>query len=203
MTKGALVSQADGPAYEIPAPSVCASCHGGSKDFVLGFDLVGLGAGAKGLTLATLPPGWLTHAPPASAITLPEDKTKKAAPALGFLHVNCGVSCHNRGSGRGGSSGLYLKLLTAQLFPVPDAGPATVTGLDTYTTTVNVTGQLDLGQYLRIAPGKSAESLLPLMALARAPDAGAFLPMPPLVSHRPDTDPLVGLPVVQAWIDAL
>jgi hypothetical protein len=118
-----------------------------------------------------------------------------------MLHMNCGVSCHNAGSGKAGYTGLYLKLLTTELFP--DAGTAKVTSLDTYRTSVNVTGHLAFGKYMRIAPGKSADSLVTLMALARAPDAGAFLPMPPLVSHRPDRDPLTGMPAVEAWIDGL
>jgi hypothetical protein len=38
------------------------------------------------------------------------------------------------------------------------------------------------------------------MDLARAPDAGGFKPMPPIVSHIPDTTD-VGLE--QGWINAL
>ena len=53
--------------------------------------------------------------------------------------------------------------------------------------------------YERIVPGDAAHSLLPLMALSRDADSG-FLPMPPLVSHIPDTD---GEAPVSAWINAL
>jgi hypothetical protein len=42
-----------------------------------------------------------------------------------------------------------------------------------------------------------------LLAMARTPDAGIFKPMPPIVSHRADTDPNTGFPVVEAWINAL
>jgi hypothetical protein len=193
-----------GPDYEVPSTSDCSNCHGGRLDVVMGFDLIGLGvpgAGATGgLTLATLPAGWLTHAPPATAVTVPEDSTGKAVPALGFLHMNCGVSCHTP-NGLAGYTGLYLKLLAGQLFP--EGGTAKVSQLDAYSTAVNVQGHLNFGQYMRIAPGDAAHSLIPLMDLARDPDAGAFLPMPPLVSHRPDLDPATGVPAVQAWINAL
>jgi hypothetical protein len=207
ITAGEKVPQPDGPpAYEVPNTGACVSCHGGRRDFVLGFDLIGLGvpgAGATGgLTLATLPAGWLTQPPPATTVTIPDDATNQAAPALGLLHMNCGVSCHNAGpNAKAGYTGLYTKLLAGQLFP--EAGSAQVSSLDTYTTAVNVQGHLLFGRYMRIAPGNSAQSLVTLMALARDPDAGAFLPMPPLVSHRPDTDPNTGIPLVQAWIDAL
>jgi hypothetical protein len=205
ITSGDHVPQADGPPdYEVPATSACANCHGGRRDVVLGFDLIGLGvpsAGATGgLTLATLPQGILTQSPPATTVTIPEDTTQMAAPALGLLHMNCGVTCHNT-YGKAAYTGLYMKLLSSQLFP--DGGTPNVSDLDTYTTAVNVKGHLNFGMYLRIAPGDSANSLIPLMALARDPDAGQFLPMPPLLSHRPDTDPSTGIPVVQAWIDAL
>jgi hypothetical protein len=205
ITTGDRVAQADGPPqYEVPETSACPNCHAGRREVVMGFDLIGLGvptAGQTGgLTLATLPQGMLTQAPPGTTVLIPEDATQKAVPALGLLHMNCGVSCHNT-NGKAAYTGLYMKLLAGQLFP--DGGTANVSDLDTYTTAVNVTGHLNFGMYLRIAPGNSASSLVPLMALARDPDAGLFKPMPPLVSHRPDTDPSTGIPLVQAWIDAL
>jgi hypothetical protein len=204
-TMSKKVDQPDGgPQYEIPSPAACPSCHAGRNDIVLGFDLIGLGvpsAGATGgLTLATLPQGWLSQPPPATTVKIPEDATKKAASALGYLHMNCGVSCHNSTNGLASFDGLYLKLLASQMYP--DGGTAKVTNLDTYTTTVNVQGNLGAHMYKRINPGHSAQSLLVLMALARDPDAGAFLPMPPALSHRPDTTP-TGIPLVEAWIDAL
>jgi hypothetical protein len=202
---GDKVDQPDGgPQYEVPNAGACQNCHAGRKDIVMGFDLIGLGtpgaAATGGLTLATLPASLLTHPPPSTTVEIPEDATQKARPALGLLHMNCGVSCHNP-NGKAGYTGLFMKLQSSQLYP--EAGTASVAALDTYTTTVNVTGTLNFGMYKRIAPGNSAQSLVPLMALARDPDAGAFLPMPPLLSHRADTNPATGIPLVQAWIDAL
>ncbi len=192
----------NGTTYEIPSTEVCFQCHAGRKDSVLGVDLIGLGApGAQGITLATLAgQGRFTQAPKSLNVTIPEDSTQKAAAALGFLHVNCGSSCHNVAAAATASH-LYMKLLASELYP-SDGGPVKVSQLDTYTTTVGVTAaSMPNGMfYLRIAPGDSAHSLVPLMALSRDIDAGDFSPMPPLVSHIPDD---AGVALVNAWIDAL
>jgi hypothetical protein len=192
----------NGTTYEIPATNKCANCHAGRNDVVLGFDFIGLGvAGAQGVTLETLTAaGRLTQPLPATTVTLPEDATGKAAAALGWLHVNCGSSCHNADANSGAiQTRLYMKLLASQLYP--DAGAAIVAHLDTYTTAVDVLSNLTPGgmQYPRIAPGDAGASLMPLMDLARG-DASIFEPMPPLVSHEPDD---AGVALVQAWIGAL
>jgi hypothetical protein len=114
----------NGTTYEIPALDRCPSCHSGRQDDVLGFDLIGLGVpAAQGVTLASLvAAGQLTQPPPAVSMVIPEDATQLAAPALGWLHVNCGASCHNtNANAMATSSHLYLKLLAGQLYP-PDGG---------------------------------------------------------------------------------
>ena len=193
----------NGTTYEIPATSDCVQCHGGRLDTVLGVDFLGLGLpGAEGVTLATLAAqGKFTTNPAHTTISIPEDSTKKAAAALGWLHVNCGSSCHTVGA-MGGATRLYLKLLAAEIAPA-DGGPALVSALDSYVTTVNVPSNLTPNghSYPRIAPGDAAESLVPLMALSRdGVTDGGFEQMPPLVSHIPDTD---GEAPVSAWINAL
>ena len=189
----------NGTTYEIPSTLVCAQCHGGRADAVLGIDLLGLGVpGAQGITLASLAAqGTFTTPPPATSVAVPEDATKKAAAALGWLHVNCGSSCHNP-LGRATATQLYMKLLAGELYPA-DGGTARVDALDTYTSAVNVVGKVMPGgaTRMRIAPGDAAHSLVPLMALSRD---GGLLPMPPLVSHIPDT---TGEAAVSAWINAL
>lgn len=193
----------NGTTYEIPSQTQCFECHEGRKDMLLGFDLVGLGAaGGAGLRLSDLvSQGRLTHAPPATTIAIPEDTTGKAAAALGYLHVNCGVTCHNASSAaQAMNTGLYMKLLATQMYP--DGGAGQVNQLDTYTKTVNVTA-IDMPNnvnWMRIAPGDAAHSLLPQMAMARDPNAGVFSPMPPIVSHQPDP---AGVGTVEAWINAL
>ena len=194
----------NGTTYEVPSISMCPQCHDGRNDEVLGIDLLGTGlAAAQGVTLQGLASsGKLTQAPPSTSVVMPEDTTNKAAAALGWLHVNCGIACHNSNINAGAQqTHLYMKIKAADVFP-PDAGVPQIATTDTYTTAVNVTSNLTPNgmHYMRIAPGMSAESLIPLMDLTRAPDAGEFLPMPPLVSHVPDT---AGVALVQAWIDAL
>jgi len=191
----------NGTTYEIPSLNQCPSCHGGRLDAVLGFDIVGTGVpSAQGLTLAMLAgQGLLTQPPPSTAIAIPEDSTMLAAAALGWLHVNCGVSCHNANpNAMGGPSRLYLKLLAGEMYP--EAGVAQVSLLDSYTTSVGVLSNLTPnGQhYLRIAPGDAGQSLIPLMDTARG-DA-SFKPMPPIVSNIPDT---ADVAAVMAWINAL
>ncbi|HEY2510702.1 MAG TPA: hypothetical protein VGI39_07595 [Polyangiaceae bacterium] len=193
----------NGTSYEIPSTTECFTCHAGRSDMVLGFDLIGVGApGATGLTLAKLVADHLlTNPPPATTVAIPEDTTGKAAAALGYLHVNCGSSCHNGSFAADAyETHLFLKLLAGQMYP--DGGGGVVAQLDAYTTAVNVAGTLTPNgtPYLRIAPGDEAHSLLPLMALARTPDAGGLLPMPPIVSHQADT---AGMAAVQGWIHAL
>ncbi len=195
-----------GTSYEIPAESACPTCHAGRNDIVLGFDFVGLGiSAAQGVTLASLATqGKLTAAPPTTSVVIPEDTTGKAAAALGWLHVNCGVSCHSADDNAVAiATHLYTKILSTQLYADAgaDGGATAVARLDAYTTEVNVPASLMPGgqSYLRIAPGDATRSLVPLMALARGDDAG-FEAMPTLVSHIPDT---AGVALVTAWIDAL
>jgi hypothetical protein len=192
----------NGTTYEIPATYRCINCHGGRQDMVLGFDLIGTGTSmAQGLTLPMLVSGGLvTHPPPASPVVIPNDSTGLAVPALGWLHVNCGVTCHNADpNAMALQTHLYLKLLSAQLYP--EGGAAEVANLDTYTTSVNVMSTLTPNghSYPRIDPGDAGASLLPLMDLSRGADA-AFSPMPPIVSHIPDT---TDVQAVQNWINAL
>jgi hypothetical protein len=196
----------NGTTYEIPSTSACTQCHGGRADVVLGFDLLGIGVpAAEGVTLASLADaGRFTTPPPATTVVIPEDSTQKAATALGWLHVNCGVSCHNgEPNAVAFETHLYTKLLAAQLYPngTADAGRGTVADLDPYTSEVGVMASLMPGgmQYLRIAPGDAAHSLTVLTSIARGGDGGVPQ-MPTLVSHIPDD---AGVTELEAWINAL
>jgi hypothetical protein len=192
----------NGSTYEVPETWRCPKCHDGRKDVVLGLDLIGTGIrAAKGVTLTSLAAqGLLTKRPRTLDLVIPEDVTMNAAAALGWMHMNCGVSCHNAKPGSlGGYSGMHLKLLASQLFP--EAGTAKVVNQDIYAMCANVPSRLlpNGHPYLRIAPGNSSQSLLSLASLARDP-AGAFAPMPPIVSHIPD---VADVQLIQNWIDAL
>ena len=192
----------NGTTYEIPTTDECRECHGGRLDSVLGFDLIGTGtAGAQGLTLATLAANnQLTAVPP--AIAIPDDTTGKAPPALGWLHANCGATCHNTNPNAKASRLRPLYEASCQ----PDSSSGWRCRKGDGTRHVPNVRRRPLESHAagprleaRIAPGDSGASLLPLMDLARNSDAG-FKAMPPLVSNQPD---VADVALVQAWIDAL
>jgi len=186
--------------YEIPSHQKCNQCHQGRTDKLMGVETIALAlSGAQGVTLDWLAKnGKLTTNPSVTAATLPNDSTNISGAALGVLHIDCGVSCHNRNpNGYANSSGLYMRLPAAQVL----AGGVVVTNLDTYTTSANVTPTLPQYQtyaqqgYKRLTPGSSATSLIPTVANTRG--AGQ---MPPIATHVVDTS---GVNAIMAWIDAL
>jgi len=185
--------------YEIPTHYDCEQCHAGRNEMVMGFEAIALSlSAAQGTTLDWLAQnGKLTAVPAHTTATLPEDATGKAATALGILHIDCGVSCHNENpSAHASSSGMWTRLPAADVL----AGTAVVTSLDTWTTTANVTptaapysGYASQG-YKRILPGSSSMSLIVTVANERGPDQ-----MPPVGTHVVDTTSVAAL---EAWIDA-
>lgn len=93
-----------GSEHSVPTRDQCRDCHEGRPDFVLGWDPVMLGDGATGLTLTRLherdllrirTAGGAMVAPELAALeaVVPGDTLERGA--LGYLHANCGVSCHN------------------------------------------------------------------------------------------------------------
>lgn len=186
--------------YEIPERLACDQCHAGRKDKLLGVEAIALAlATAEGLTLDVLAKaGRLAPTPAVTTASLPEDATGKAGAALGYLHMNCGVACHNHNPNAGAeASGLYMKLPAAAVL----AGGVVVTSLELWTTSANqpITAPNFLSfknaGYTRLTPKDSAKSLIPALMGMR----GTFQ-MPPIVTHEPDT---VGQPLVKGWIDAL
>ncbi|SEK90930.1 hypothetical protein SAMN05444354_10343 [Stigmatella aurantiaca] len=176
--------------HDIPSQAQCGMCHNGKRDTVLGFEAVALsGELAEGLTLRQLvQEGLLTH-PPAADFRIPGNPQEQAA--LGYLHMNCGVSCHSSGSlAMGRTSGLRLRLDTGKL----DAVEKT----DTYLTSVNAASISVLPGVgpQRVVPGKSQESAL----LTRMGNRSGPLQMPPLGTHHVDP---TGMESVRAWIDQM
>jgi hypothetical protein len=186
---------ADG--YEIPTGKDCGKCHHGGADHLLGVEAVSLGLPtSEGVTLTTLAAAGMLSDPPAQlTITLPEDETGKAAAALGYLHVNCGMPCHSS-RGLGEETQLILRLRADQIWPVvtsvdmTDAYLATV-GKDSTTASV----AQEFPDAHRITRGNHAQSLLWLLSHRR----GDYQ-MPPLVSHKVDD---AGTQQLSDWIDAL
>lgn len=191
------VKNVRGLGYEIPAPEACATCHSGRKDFVLGFEIVGLSAAqATGLTMDQLMTKGLLTSNPASKPTIPGDAL--TVKAFGTMHANCGTSCHNRGpSSVGGANGLFLRLDVNALGAID----ADRTQSDTWKTSVGVASTFQPqgvppGTFVRIRPHDAATSSIPF----RAGKRDGTVQMPPLATHLVDLD---GLKAISDWIASL
>jgi hypothetical protein len=102
-----------GANYHVPSGRECDQCHQGRKDRILGFSEVSLGlAGAQGLTLQVLADEKLLSPPPVrTKLSIGDDGTGMASQVLGWLDINCGVSCHNDNqNAKAYSTGLRMKL---------------------------------------------------------------------------------------------
>jgi hypothetical protein len=192
---GNLGTFTGGKIYHVPAQRDCNECHDGQAEQVLGFEAVSLGLpGATGVTLKSLVDDkLLTTAPARSELMIGDDGTGAAAPALAWLHINCGMSCHNeRSDATGQLTMMYLELDPAQL----DGRSAKE--FDAWKTTVGVAAKTQrwVGRK-RIAPGNPAGSLLYTLITSRA---GKNDQMPPLATTVVDT---MHNAQVQTWISKL
>jgi hypothetical protein len=185
----------DGGLYHIPTGDECDQCHRGRTDHLLGFEQVSLGLqGATGLTLSTLVAQQLITPPPASThLLVGDDGTGLGAPALSWIHINCGVSCHNDNS----NSTAYGSSMRLRLDPTQLDGRSSV-DFDARTTTMNqlATTPTWAGQP-RIVPGDPTHSLLVKLITNRGTDNPVDNQMPPIASFLVDpTD----TQTVIAWI---
>jgi hypothetical protein len=184
-----------GTVWTIPTNDECDECHRGRLDRILGFEQVGLGLpAAQGLTLAALTEqGLVTPTPTQVSLTIGDDGTGLDSLALGWLHVNCGVTCHNsNASAEGYGAGMLLRLDPTQL----DGGPPDPSTWDILSTTLNVA--CVSGSFIgepRIRPGDPGVSVLAQLITER----GA-VQMPPIGSQVVDVPDTA---VVGAWIEAL
>jgi hypothetical protein len=179
----------------IPTPQNCDDCHHGRSDRILGFEEVNLGLqGASGLTLPELVAEGLIVPPPAHVdLVVGDDGTHLDAPALTWLHVNCGVTCHNANEGaQGFGAGMLLRLDPRWL----DGSPAAPSWDPLRTTegTPCVSGTV-AGQP-RIAPGDPSASAVVLLISQRG-----TLQMPPAPLSRLVDEADVDW--VRAWIASL
>jgi hypothetical protein len=188
---------ADGNGYEIPTQTECNTCHDGRIDGVLGFEAVSLAsANATPLTVAGLASlGWITDAPDAS-LAIPGNAGDIAA--LGYLHSNCGIACHNRDLGEAKGTGFFMRLDVATL--------ASVQSTDTFTTGVNrPTGTFEIPgntNTYRLAPGDAGASCVFYRMSHRdgipGPEgAEAGTQMPPIDTHKVDD---AGVGIITQWI---
>jgi hypothetical protein len=188
-----ITLEAHGP-YDIPRPDDCGRCHDGRRDNVLGFEALALAApDATGLTVARLmAAGRLTRAPEPAATAVPGTPLDRSA--LGWLHMNCGVSCHNASPAAGASFvGLDLKL-AANGATDPRQTAALRTALGRTTTALGFRDPT--APRIRIVPGRPDESAIYVRAASRAPT----LSMPPLATHLVDREALA---MLDRWIVTL
>ncbi|HEX3850164.1 MAG TPA: hypothetical protein VHW01_04310 [Polyangiaceae bacterium] len=180
--------------YHIPTSDECTDCHRGRTDRILGFDQVLLGlAGATGLTLDRLiAEHRLSNPPKSTPLVIGDDGTGLAAPALAWLHVNCGTTCHNQNSNaKAWSTGMFLRLDPTLL------DGRSVVGFDSLKTTIGVAAVTPAWQgQPRILPRDPAHSVLFQLISHR----GTGNQMPPIASSVVDE---ADIPLVEAWIAEL
>ena len=136
--------------------------------------------------------GLLTPPPASTSLSIGDDGTGLDSLAMGWLHVNCGVTCHNSNPAAAGyGAGMLLRLDPTKLDGSPPAA-----SWDILNTTINVpcvSGSV-AGQP-RIVPGDPQDSVIHQLI-----DERGALQMPPIASVLVDTPDVA---VVAAWIRAL
>ncbi|HKP59426.1 MAG TPA: hypothetical protein VJV78_22030 [Polyangiales bacterium] len=189
----------NGVNYRVPAKSLCDDCHEGHPDNVLGFEAVSLGmpgADQNGLTLQKLvAQNLLTNPPARTQLAIGDDGTGKAADVLGWLHINCGVSCHNDGvNSDAEKTGLRMKLDPTML-----DGRASNT-FPTFRLLINTPAvTMQWNKQMRVVPGMPDRSLLyKLITTRTAMDSTDQ--MPPLATRKADDK---NVAKVREWILAL
>jgi hypothetical protein len=191
---GAALPLEDGAIYTVPTQAQCTQCHAGTPDHLLGFEEVSLGmAGATGLTLPQLASqGLLSPAPTSTSLTVADDGSGDLVHSLGWLHINCGVTCHNSNpTATATSVSMRLKLDATQLDGRSAAGMDPMVTTVGVLTTTNLWGHLD-----RIDPGVPSQSLIIYLTSQR----GAGKQMPPLASVLVDT---ADVAILSDWISKM
>lgn len=189
----------DGKAYSLPSHTQCNECHVGRRERVLGFDAVSLGLageGHDGMTLAKLvSDDRLKNFDGDSAMQYQIGPAPESAEsrALGWMHNNCGVSCHNTNpNSKGYSSGLRLNLDAAQL-----DGRSTEDFIAIKTTIGQEVFALQWQGQKRIEPGKPEQSLLFKLITSRGDPKQQ---MPPLGTNYADDE---NTQIVKEWITGM
>jgi hypothetical protein len=198
LTTGMTV-EVEGVEHDVPTHKQCTQCHSGHDDRVLGFEAVSLGLpneNPEALTLQQLvDEGLLSDPPERTTLQIGPDGTNAAAQALGWLHVNCGVACHNQNANAEARKTKMVLKLDANLL---DGRP--LTELATLATTIDQPAQTQqwIGQQ-RIVPGKPDDSLLIQLAESRVPEGGNRQ-MPPVGTRLVDQ---INVDKIRTWISSL
>jgi hypothetical protein len=177
--------------YHIPTQDECEKCHRGRTEHILGFDQVELGLpGAQGLTLERLiADGRLSPPPASSALAIGDDGTGAAAPAMGWLHANCGITCHNTNSNSVG----YAAGMNLRLDPTLLDGRSSAEFGNLHTTVGVKVNAVNWNGRVRIVPGDPTNSLLYQLISNR----GMGNQMPPIATTVVDREHVA---LVEAWI---
>jgi hypothetical protein len=185
-----------GTGHVVPTRDQCVECHGGRNDIILGWDALMLGPGAEGLTreklveLGLIEGGALTQ-------TIPGNEVEKAA--LGYLHANCGISCHNDNPlSKGKDSGLYLRLEPGELGSVQmtDAFKTAINKRPATNAKYEGLDNRDPEHWYDIRPGDPARSLM----IARQTMRGTEAQMPKIGTNHVDD---AGVQIVTRWIQSM
>ncbi|MFT3921160.1 MAG: hypothetical protein QM778_01365 [Myxococcales bacterium] len=192
-----------GTGHTVPTRDQCSQCHSGRPDFALGFDPIMLGPGASGLSMQTLfDRGLLIDAnsadglPAASLLSAkpPGDAVESAA--LGYLHANCGVSCHNQEAfAEAKQSGLNLRLEQGEYGSVFDTDAVKTSLNQGYGNNAVLPSPVPAGGYLRVRPTDPTRSLLLGRMAVRGPAQ-----MPRIATNQVDDK---GVTAVRLWIEQM
>jgi hypothetical protein len=185
--------------YEVPSERMCNRCHNGRPDRVLGFEAVLLAAPeATGLTYERLlAAGRLRGAvghdlPSPAALQIPGDPV--ARDAIGRLHANCGLACHNPT----GPAPFSMRIDV-----VDGSTPRGVEGTSVFQEAIGqesfFTPAKGAGRYYRIRPTDPDGSTI-FYRMGRRDLAGGGEQMPPIATHQTDTGSLSS---VRGWIASM
>ncbi|MET0344233.1 MAG: hypothetical protein ABW252_24670 [Polyangiales bacterium] len=185
-----------GTGHIVPTREQCGECHKGRRDFVLGWDALMLGPGAEGVTREDLQKRGLVDDASTLALSIPGSAVERAA--LGTMHVNCGISCHNENvEAAGRDSGLHLRLERAELASVraTDAFKA-INKRPNVNAKYDGLANRDPNNWYGIRPGDPARSLM----IARQTLRGFEGQMPRIATKKVDE---AGVEAVTAWIESM
>jgi hypothetical protein len=186
----------NGAVYHVPTGSECDQCHEGRRDRILGFEMISLAqAGAGGMTLRKLiDERMIAPEPEREELEIGDDGTGLAGQALGWLHINCGVSCHNDNQ----NSEAYISGLRMKLDPELLDGRSSA-DFEILRTTVGVPAKTPRwNNQQRIVAGSPEQSLLYQLASVRRP--GENNQMPPIATR---VVPAENVQVLADWIRAM
>jgi hypothetical protein len=179
--------------HAVPTHEQCRECHAGRPDFVLGWDWIMLGHGAEGVTRDMIDA--IAPNRDATAAAIPGDDIERAA--LGYLHANCGVSCHNGTSGAMAHEIAFqsrLELGELSRVQATDVVRTGVNATPNWWSTLFVWGAGPSGGFLNLRPGDPDRSY----ALARMSVRGGDRQMPRIATARVDAE---GVRIVRTWIE--